>query len=97
MKETKMTLKECIRQLESCNFECEAGKLECNIAFKQLKDLVERVEEVYNTIESQDLNKISPIIRPIQFGNLKQMKFLITGKCLGIEQEEELKNMGYTE
>jgi len=34
-------LKEIIKQLESCGFTCEAGPLENNTAFLELKDLAE--------------------------------------------------------
>jgi hypothetical protein len=40
MNEPKMTLKECIEQLEYCNYECEAGLLVCNIAFRQIKKAI---------------------------------------------------------
>ena len=33
MTEHKLKLDELIPQLKSCGYECEAGKLECNIAF----------------------------------------------------------------
>jgi hypothetical protein len=36
----QMTLKECIAQLEWCDYECEAGKLKCNIAFRQIKKAI---------------------------------------------------------
>ena len=39
-----MTLREIIEQLESCNYECEAGSLERNIAFIELKERVEFIE-----------------------------------------------------
>lgn len=32
-----MTLREIIEQLESCNYECEAGNLENNVAWQELK------------------------------------------------------------
>jgi hypothetical protein len=32
-----MTLQEIIEQLESCHYECEAGTLENNVAFIELK------------------------------------------------------------
>jgi hypothetical protein len=32
-----MTLAEIIEQLESCNYECEAGPLENNVAWQELK------------------------------------------------------------
>jgi hypothetical protein len=37
-----MTLKEIVEQLESCSFECEAGSLESNIAFIELKKAAEK-------------------------------------------------------
>lgn len=43
-----MNLKEIVEQLESCNYECEAGPLENNVAFIELKKRVEfesKIEE----------------------------------------------------
>jgi hypothetical protein len=34
-------LKEIIEQLESCNYTCEAGPIENNVAFIELKELAE--------------------------------------------------------
>jgi len=36
----KKNPKECIKQIESCNFECEGGILELNVAWIALKELV---------------------------------------------------------
>lgn len=30
------TVDECLKQIEWCNYECEAGKVEMNVAFIQL-------------------------------------------------------------
>jgi len=38
--DTKMTLKECIEQLEWCGYECEGGALKCNVAFRQIKKAI---------------------------------------------------------
>jgi hypothetical protein len=38
--ESEYTLATALAQLESCHFECEAGKLENNTAFVWLKGLV---------------------------------------------------------
>jgi predicted DNA binding CopG/RHH family protein len=37
-----MTLTEIIEQLESCNYECEAGRLENNVAWQELKKMAQR-------------------------------------------------------
>lgn len=37
-----MTLKEIVEQLESCDYRCEAGSLENNVAFQELKRLAEK-------------------------------------------------------
>lgn len=37
-----MTLPEIIAQLEACRFECEAGPLEMNVAFVELKKMTTR-------------------------------------------------------
>jgi hypothetical protein len=36
-----MTLQEIVEQLESCNYECEAGTLENNVAWRELKQIAE--------------------------------------------------------
>jgi hypothetical protein len=41
-----MTLQEIIEQLESCHYECEAGTLENNVAWRELKERVEAIEEL---------------------------------------------------
>lgn len=41
-----MTLNEIIEQLESCNYECEAGSLENNIAWIELKERKEFLEKL---------------------------------------------------
>jgi len=35
------TLKEIVEQLRDCGFECEAGSLEHNVAFRKLAELAE--------------------------------------------------------
>lgn len=40
-----MNLKEIVEQLEKCGFECEAGPLENNTAFVELKEPAELEEE----------------------------------------------------
>lgn len=86
MNEPKMTLKECIEQLKWCGYECEAGKLECNVAFRKLAHVVDEIEGLYNESRSTACRDPS---------QSKILKHIITGKCLGIEQDEELKAMGY--
>jgi hypothetical protein len=41
-----MTLQEIIEQLESCNYECEAGRLENNVAFIELKKVLQRAYDL---------------------------------------------------
>jgi hypothetical protein len=41
MTEHKLKLDELIPQLKSCGYECEAGKLECNIAFRQIAHIID--------------------------------------------------------
>ena len=41
-----MRLDELIPQLKSCGYECEAGKLECNIAFRQVSHIIERLDYI---------------------------------------------------
>lgn len=45
MGEEKWTLKEIVEQLESCGYECEAGKLEFNVAFIALKKMAKGERE----------------------------------------------------
>ena len=53
MTEHVMKLDELIPQLKSCGYECEAGKLECNIAFRQIAHIIERLDYTYNQQRSQ--------------------------------------------
>jgi len=46
MTEHVMKLDELIPQLKSCGYECEAGKLECNIAFRQIAHIIERIDYI---------------------------------------------------
>ena len=48
MTEHLMKLDELIPQLKWCGYECEAGKLECNIAFRQIAHIIERLDYTYN-------------------------------------------------
>lgn len=48
MTEHVMKLDELIPQLKWCGYECEAGKLECNIAFRQIAHIIERLDYTYN-------------------------------------------------
>ncbi|KAA0941611.1 hypothetical protein FQ087_20865 [Sporosarcina sp. ANT_H38] len=40
-----MNLKEIVEQLQKCGFECEAGPLENNTAFIELKELADSEED----------------------------------------------------
>jgi len=46
MTEHLMKLDELIPQLKLCGYECEAGKLECNIAFRQIAHIIERIDYI---------------------------------------------------
>ena len=48
MTEHLMKLDELIPQLKWCGYECEAGKLECNVAFRQIAHIIERLDYTYN-------------------------------------------------
>lgn len=41
-----MTLAEIVEQLRSCNYECEAGRLEDNVAFEELVQYAIAIEVV---------------------------------------------------
>ena len=47
MTEHKLKLDELIPQLKSCGYECEAGKLECNVAFRQIAHICHSVSQIY--------------------------------------------------
>lgn len=49
-----MALAEIIEQLESCGYECEAGPLELNAAFVEVKGMVSRwkaIEALYDAVD----------------------------------------------
>jgi hypothetical protein len=46
-----MTLKEIVKQLEACKFKCEAGSLETNVAFIELKKMAEGKRKMYRVYE----------------------------------------------
>jgi hypothetical protein len=39
-----------IKEIEACNYECEAGKLELNVAWQELKEKAERYEKALEEI-----------------------------------------------
>jgi hypothetical protein len=47
-----MTLQEIIEQLESCHYECEAGTLENNAAFRKMKQVAELWEQRHEHYET---------------------------------------------
>jgi hypothetical protein len=53
-------LKDIVNQLEACNYECEAGKLENNTAFVLLKELSNR-STCFSRI--RDINNGEPMYR----------------------------------
>lgn len=61
-----MTLEEIVEQLESCEYECEAGKLENNIAFWELKRLAEMLPKslgrVLHLLDSDNLPSMETIV-----------------------------------
>ncbi|MFA5760392.1 MAG: hypothetical protein WC877_01365 [Dehalococcoidales bacterium] len=68
----KMTLKECIEQIEFCDYRSEGGKLECNEAFRQLKHVVERIEEVSVLTDIGSEFNCNSVVDYIINGNEKQ-------------------------
>lgn len=39
-----------IKEIEACNYECEAGKLDLNVAWQELKEKAERYEKALEEI-----------------------------------------------
>lgn len=98
MNEPKMTLKECIEQLEYCNYECEAGKLECNVAFRQIKEVVERIEFVFG----RQINRPDNVGEYLSKEDLIKIKhgeelinFILTGCNCDSIVKTEFERMGY--
>jgi hypothetical protein len=48
-----VTLGEIIEQLESCGYECEAGRLEDNLAWRELKEMAESEEDEYLSFKTK--------------------------------------------
>lgn len=40
-----MNLSEIVAQLRACNYECEAGRLENNVAFQELARMADEIDE----------------------------------------------------
>lgn len=62
-----MNLKQIVEQLESCNFECEAGPLENNVAFIELKRMAEfesKIEELAEQLAPYMKNATNSPIKP---------------------------------
>lgn len=50
-----MTITEIIKQLKSCNYTCEAGPLENNVAFKFLEKLAEINPDPFKTVRYYEI------------------------------------------
>ena len=96
MTEHKLKLDELIPQLKSCGYECEAGKLECNIAFRQIAHIIERLDYTYNQ-QRKEFNPDAFTKHDLEIKHAleAQMKFIITGCSDDIVSKIELERMGY--
>jgi len=95
MTEHLMKLDELIPQLKLCGCECEAGKLECNIAFRQIAHIIERLDYTYNQ-QRKEFNPDAFTKHDLEIKQAleTQMNFILTG-CSGNVAEIELGRMGY--
>ena len=98
MTEHKLKLDELIPQLKSCGYECEAGKLECNVAFRQIKEVVERIEFVFG----RQINRPDNVGEYLSKEDLIKIKhgeelinFILTGCNCDSIVKTELERMGY--
>jgi len=95
-----MRIDELIPQLESCDYECEAGNLKCNIAFRQLKHIVERLVEIKFKISGIPNKKPEWLTNAEYIDHIAQIKlmnYILTGAD-GKDTEkvnEILIEMGY--
>jgi hypothetical protein len=95
MTEHVMKLDELIPQLKSCGYECEAGYLECNIAFRQIAHIIERLDYTYNQ-QRKEFNPDAFTKHDLEIKHAleAQMKFIITGCSDDIVSKIELERMG---
>lgn len=75
-----MNLKEIVKQLESCKYECEGGSLENNVAFIELKQM------------SNTQNKLKEMYKP-QEGILKPCPFCGSKKIVFVSYEHHVNNL----
>ena len=90
-----MKLDELIPQLKWCGYECEAGKLECNIAFRQITHIIERLDYILKQ-QRKEFNPDTFTKHDLEIKHAleTQMNFILTG-CSGNVAEIELGRMGY--
>ena len=96
MTEHKLKLDELIPQLKSCGYECEAGKLECNIAFRQIAHIIERIDYIYKQ-QKKHFNPDAFTKRDLEiiYTLEKQMNYIITGCSDDTVSKIEFERMGY--
>ena len=91
MTEHKLKLDELIPQLKSCGYECEAGKLECNIAFRQIAHIIERIDYIFKRQrEGFNPEEFTRHDLEIKQALETQMDFIITGCSLKRFTTDEL-------
>ena len=95
MTEHLMKLDELIPQLKFCGYECESGKLECNIAFRQIAHIIERLDFIYKNQQKEfPIEIYTQRELAIKEQLEAQMNFILTG-CSDNVAKIQLEKMGY--
>jgi hypothetical protein len=69
-----MTLAEIVKQLESCNYECEAGPLANNVAFIALKNMLPKVGEEERTTEERLVAEFADKLKKLTYEIMGQLE-----------------------
>jgi hypothetical protein len=64
-RESIMTLAEIVTQLESCEFECEAGSLTHNVAFIALKNMLPKIGEAEIAVEERLVSEFADRLKKL--------------------------------
>jgi hypothetical protein len=78
-----------IKEIEACNYECEAGKLDLNVAWQELKEKAERYEKALKfyankenyECDNEELNPVVSYIHIVDMDGGENAR-----KALGIEK-----------
>lgn len=92
-----MKLNELIPQLKFCNYENEASKLECNVAFRQISKIIERLDHSLENIIKDESNLVDYTDEEFRryYKLKKQLNFIITGTYDDVEANKIFEQMGY--